>query len=45
MALFRPALSKGLYENGFANLMMDVVGQNYRENELVAARKKSQHGK
>jgi beta-galactosidase len=35
MALFRPALSH-VYENGFAN-MMDVVGQNYRENELVAA--------
>lgn len=38
MALFRPALSK-VYENGFANLM-DVVGQNYRENELVAAHEK-----
>jgi beta-galactosidase len=35
MALFRPALSK-VYLNGFAN-MMDVVGQNYRENELVVA--------
>ena len=35
MALFRPALSK-VYLNGFANTM-DVVGQNYRENELVAA--------
>jgi beta-galactosidase len=35
MALFRPALSH-VYENGFAN-MMDLVGQNYRENELVAA--------
>lgn len=35
MALFRPALSK-VYLNGFANLM-DVVGQNYRENELVVA--------
>jgi beta-galactosidase len=35
MALFRPALSK-VYENGFAE-KMDVVGQNYRENELVAA--------
>nr|GFC45442.1 hypothetical protein [Tanacetum cinerariifolium] len=35
MALFRPALSK-VYENGFAETM-DVVGQNYRENELVAA--------
>ncbi len=39
MALFRPALSK-VYENGFANLM-DVVGQNYRENELVAAHDKN----
>ncbi|MDP4216359.1 MAG: glycoside hydrolase family 2 TIM barrel-domain containing protein [Bacteroidota bacterium] len=35
MALFRPALSH-VYENGLADLM-DVVGQNYRENELVAA--------
>ena len=35
MALFRPALSK-VYENGFAKTM-DVVGQNYRENELVIA--------
>ena len=35
MALFRPALSK-VYFNGFAKLM-DVVGQNYRENELVVA--------
>ena len=35
MALFRPALSK-VYVNGFAETM-DVVGQNYRENELVAA--------
>lgn len=39
MALFRPALSK-VYQNGFANLM-DVVGQNYRENELVAAHEKN----
>ncbi|MEO9032884.1 MAG: glycoside hydrolase family 2 TIM barrel-domain containing protein [Ginsengibacter sp.] len=38
MALFRPALSH-VYENGFAD-MMDVVGQNYRENELIAAHKK-----
>ncbi|MGO4379627.1 glycoside hydrolase family 2 TIM barrel-domain containing protein [Pseudoduganella sp. RAF19] len=37
MALFRPGLSK-VYENGFAD-MMDIVGQNYRENELVAAHK------
>jgi beta-galactosidase len=39
MALFRPALSK-VYENGFADLM-DVVGQNYRENELIAAHDKN----
>ncbi|MGC4104325.1 glycoside hydrolase family 2 protein [Ferruginibacter sp.] len=39
MALFRPALSK-VYENGFAKIM-DVVGQNYRENELVAAHEKN----
>lgn len=38
MALFRPA-SSHVYENGFAN-MMDVVGQNYRENELIAAHQK-----
>jgi beta-galactosidase len=35
MALFRPAISH-VYENGLAD-EMDVVGQNYRENELVAA--------
>lgn len=35
MALFRPANSK-VYTSGFA-AHMDVVGQNYRENELVAA--------
>lgn len=35
MALFRPNVMK-LYDNGFADLL-DVVGQNYRENELVAA--------
>lgn len=35
MALFRPNVSK-VYDNGLAD-MMDVVGQNYRENELVAA--------
>ncbi len=39
MALFRPALSK-VYENGFAGTM-DVLGQNYRENELVAAHEKN----
>jgi beta-galactosidase len=37
MALFRPHLSK-VYLNGFADTM-DIVGQNYRENELVAAHK------
>ncbi|TDD95718.1 glycoside hydrolase family 2 TIM barrel-domain containing protein [Flavobacterium cellulosilyticum] len=35
MALFRPANSK-VYLSGFAD-HMDVVGQNYRENELIAA--------
>ena len=35
MALFRPANSK-VYLSGFAE-KMDVVGQNYRENELIAA--------
>ncbi|MBC7721564.1 MAG: DUF4982 domain-containing protein [Pedobacter sp.] len=35
MALFRPANSK-VYTSGFA-AQMEVVGQNYRENELVAA--------
>jgi beta-galactosidase len=35
MALFRPANSK-VYLSGFAE-QMDVVGQNYRENELIAA--------
>lgn len=35
MALFRPNVSK-VYSNGFVE-MMDVVGQNYRENELVDA--------
>jgi beta-galactosidase len=39
MALFRPALSH-VYENGLA-AMMDVVGQNYRENELIAAHEKN----
>lgn len=34
MALFRPNVSH-VYQNGFIE-MMDVVGQNYRENELVA---------
>ncbi len=35
MALLRPGTSK-VYTNGFA-AKMDVVGQNYRENELTAA--------
>lgn len=34
MALFRPSSSK-VYTNGFAQTM-DIVGQNYRETELVA---------
>lgn len=41
MALFRPANSK-VYTNGFAE-MMDVVGQNYRENELVALHQAKPH--
>jgi len=35
MALFRPNNSN-VYKNGFAELM-DIVGQNYRENELIDA--------
>ncbi len=35
MGLFRPN-SQNVYDNGFVE-MMDVVGQNYRESELVAA--------
>jgi beta-galactosidase len=38
MALFRPGNSH-VYDNGLA-AMMDVVGQNYRENELIAAHEK-----
>lgn len=34
MALFRPGSSK-VYTNGFAQTM-DIVGQNYRESELVS---------
>ncbi len=34
-ALFRPNVSKD-YDNGLAD-MLDVVGQNYRENEILAA--------
>lgn len=37
MALFRPNTS-GDYRNGLAD-MLDVVGQNYRENELTQAHK------
>jgi beta-galactosidase len=37
MALFRPNVS-GVYRNGFVETM-DIVGQNYRENELVAVHK------
>jgi beta-galactosidase len=37
MGLFRPNVTKD-YHNGFAD-MLDVVGQNYRENELIAANK------
>lgn len=39
MGLFRPNVTKD-YENGFAD-MLDVVGQNYRENELIAANKQN----
>lgn len=39
MALFRPNVTKD-YENGLAD-MLDVVGQNYRENELIAASKQN----
>jgi len=35
MALFRPNASQD-YDNGLADLL-DVVGQNYRENEILAA--------
>ena len=37
MGLFRPNVT-GDYQNGLAD-MLDVVGQNYRENELTAAHK------
>jgi beta-galactosidase len=37
MALFRPNVT-GDYQNGVAD-MLDIVGQNYRENELTAAHK------
>jgi beta-galactosidase len=35
MALLQPNLTSQVYKTGFA-LQMDIVGQNYRENELVA---------
>jgi beta-galactosidase len=35
LGVLRPNLGH-IYDNGFADLM-DVVGQNYRENELIAA--------
>jgi beta-galactosidase len=38
-ALFRPNVSHD-YDNGLAD-MLDVVGQNYRENELIAANKQN----
>ena len=38
-ALFRPNVSKD-YENGLAD-MLDVVGQNYREKEILAAYKQN----
>lgn len=37
--LFRPNVSKD-YDNGLADLL-DVVGQNYRENEILAAYKQN----
>ena len=39
MGLFRPNVT-GDYNNGFAD-MLDVVGQNYRENELIAAHRQN----
>lgn len=39
MALFRPNVSHD-YDNGLADIL-DVVGQNYRENELIAANKQN----
>jgi beta-galactosidase len=43
LAVLRPNQSN-LYTNGFAELM-DVVGQNYRENELLAAHKQNPNRK
>jgi beta-galactosidase len=42
-ALFRPNVSHD-YDNGLAD-MLDVVGQNYRENELIAANKQNPNRK
>lgn len=39
MALFRPNVTKD-YDNGLAD-MLDVVGQNYRETELIAANRQN----
>ena len=39
MALFRPNVTKD-YDNGLAD-MLDVIGQNYRENELIAANRQN----
>ncbi len=43
MALFRPNTS-GVYENGFAD-MMNIVGQNYRPAELLAAHRQNPNRK
>lgn len=43
MALFRPANSK-VYLNGFAE-HMEVVGQNYREKEIIVAHENNPHWK
>jgi beta-galactosidase len=43
MALFRPG-SSGVYKNGFAQTM-DIVGQNYREAELLAFQKQNPDAK
>ena len=43
MALFRPNTQR-VYDNGFAD-KMDVVGQNYRDNELEAAWKQNPNRK
>ncbi|MDB5455974.1 MAG: beta-galactosidase [Caulobacter sp.] len=43
MALFRPNVT-GDYQNGLAD-MLDVVGQNYRETELIAANQQNPNRK